>query len=91
MPDTDTRLAEKWHVEECCDELRDFCPCTVVTGEGDRLQYVADAPTPALAARIVSDHNEVLALREQLAERDEQLAGLLHGADADFDERAVPR
>lgn len=29
-------------------------------------------------------------LATTLAERDEQIAGLLHGADADFDEKAVP-
>ncbi|MCX5584224.1 hypothetical protein [Streptomyces erythrochromogenes] len=30
-------------------------------------------------------------LDEQLAERDEQIAGLLADADSDFDERVVPR
>ncbi|MEW1803267.1 hypothetical protein ACIGO7_35630 [Streptomyces virginiae] len=51
--------------------------------------------------RIVSDREawerwtkaaeaEVVRLRAVVAERDEQLASLLHGADADFDEKAVP-
>ncbi|MCX5176772.1 hypothetical protein [Streptomyces virginiae] len=66
MPDTDTRLAAVWHVEECSDEYRENCACIIATGTGDRIQYVADAETPQLAAQIVADHNEVIALREQL-------------------------
>jgi hypothetical protein len=37
-----------------------------------------------IAERLVEE------LAGMVAERDEQLAGLLHGADADFDEKAVP-
>lgn len=65
--DADTRLAAVWHVEECSDEYRENCACIIVTGDGDRIQYVADAEVPELAARIVADHNEVIALREQLS------------------------
>lgn len=65
--DADTRLAAPWRIEECSDEYRENCPCMIVTGDGDRIQYVADAETPELAARIVADHNEIAALREQLA------------------------
>lgn len=57
----------EWRAEECTDQYREFCRCLVVTGDGDRIQYVADAETPELAARIAADHNEVAALREQLA------------------------
>lgn len=64
--DADTRLAAVWRVEECTDEFRENCACVIVTGEGDRIQYAADAETPELAARIVADHNEIVALREQL-------------------------
>lgn len=64
--DADTRLAAVWHVEECSDEYRENCPCIIATGEGDRVRYAADAETPELAARIVADHNEIAALREQL-------------------------
>lgn len=63
----DDRLEAVWRVEECTDEYRENCPCMIVTGNGDRVQYAADAETPELAARIVADHNEVIALREQLA------------------------
>lgn len=62
----DTRLDAVWHVEECSDEHMDFCPCYVVTGDGDRVQYVADAETPELATRIVADHDEVTRLRAEL-------------------------
>lgn len=65
--DADPRLTAVWHVEECSDEHAEFCPCIIATGDGDRIQYIADAETPELAARIIADHNEVAALREQLA------------------------
>jgi hypothetical protein len=65
--DADPRLDAVWRVAECTDEYRENCACMIVTGEGDRIQYVADAETPELAARIVADHDEVVALREQLA------------------------
>lgn len=64
---SDMRISAEWRAEECTDQYREFCRCLVVTGDGDRIQYVAHAETPELAARIVADHNEVAALREQLA------------------------
>lgn len=63
----DARLDAVWHAEECSDEHMENCACIIATGNGDRIQYVADAETPELAARIVADHNEITALREQLA------------------------
>lgn len=63
----DDRLDAVWRAEECSDEHMENCPCIIATGDGDRIQYVADAETPELAARIVADHNEIAALREQLA------------------------
>jgi hypothetical protein len=57
---SDTRIAAKWRAEECTDEYQEFCRCLVVTGEGNRIQYVADAASPELAERIVADHNRGL-------------------------------
>lgn len=91
--DADTRLTAVWRVEECSDEYRENCACMIVTGEGDRIQYVADAETPELAAQIVADHNEIAALREQLAkvtafcaQRAEYVTNLrdYNGNDADY-------
>ncbi|MFC5802748.1 hypothetical protein [Streptomyces formicae] len=53
-----------WRAEECSDEYMENCPCIVVASEGDRVKYIADAETPELAARIVADHNQALALNE---------------------------
>ncbi|MFD6180117.1 hypothetical protein [Streptomyces goshikiensis] len=91
--DADSRLDAVWHVEECSDEDRKNCSCIVVTGEGDRIQFVADAETPELAARVAADHNEVVALREQLskvtafcAQRAEYVTNLRDcGPNADHD------
>ncbi|MFH9798039.1 hypothetical protein [Streptomyces virginiae] len=72
----DDRLDAAWHVEECSDEHMDNCPCIIATGDGDRIQYVADAETPELAARIVADHNEAAALRKQLETVNDEMTGL---------------
>ncbi|MET9467393.1 hypothetical protein ABZY44_21820 [Streptomyces sp. NPDC006544] len=64
--DADPRLTATWRVVECNDGFRENCPCMIVTGMGDDIQYVADTAIPEVAARIVADHNEVIALREQL-------------------------
>lgn len=84
---TDPRLAAVWRAEECCDELRDFCACTIVTGDGDRIQYVADAQTPELAAKIVADHNEVSELRKRVAQLEE--AAVCPSAAPAFGSRCV--
>lgn len=55
------RNAAPWRAEECSDEYMENCRCIVVAGEGDRIEYIADAETPELAARIVADHNQNLA------------------------------
>lgn len=67
LMDADPRLTAVWHVEECNDELAKFCACVVTMRINSRSQYVTSAETPELAARIAADHNEVIALREQLA------------------------
>lgn len=53
-----------WRAEECSDQYMDNCRCIVVAGEGDRIQYIADAETPELAARIVAEHNAMALARE---------------------------
>jgi hypothetical protein len=91
--DADPRLDAVWRVAECTDEYRENCACVIVTGDGDRIQYVADAETPELAARIAAGHNEVVALREQLtkaagycAQRAEYVTNLrdCRGGDHDY-------
>lgn len=52
--------AALWRAEECSDEYMENCACIVVAGEGDHVQYIADAETPELAALIVADHNRTL-------------------------------
>lgn len=66
--DADPRLFAVWHVEKCSDEYREHCACIIATGDGDRIQYVADAETPELAAQIAADHNEVAELRKRVAQ-----------------------
>ncbi|MGW6703552.1 hypothetical protein ACWGDE_01480 [Streptomyces sp. NPDC054956] len=89
--DADPRLDAVWHVEECSDEHAEFCPCIITTGEGNHVDYVADAETPELASRIAADHNEAADLRAQLAERDAQIAGLLADeVDLSDDQAGVP-
>lgn len=64
MRDTDL-LALPWRAEECTDEYRKYCPCLVVAGTGPAQHHiVADTDNPDTAARIVADHNAVLALNE---------------------------
>ncbi|MGW9371131.1 hypothetical protein ACWGVR_14110 [Streptomyces xanthophaeus] len=65
---SDTRIAAAWRAEECTDEYREFCRCIVVAGEGDRIQYVADAETPELAEQIAAEHNRVITLAQAAAE-----------------------
>lgn len=43
-----------------------------------------------LRSQLTTSERQARELDERLAERDEQIASLLHGADADFDEQAVP-
>lgn len=57
---SDMRISAEWRAEECTDQYQEFCRCLVVTGDGDRIQYVADAETSELAERIVADHNRGL-------------------------------
>ncbi|MER6488753.1 hypothetical protein ABT264_35055 [Streptomyces virginiae] len=65
---SDTRIAVPWRAEECSDEYRENCACIVVAGEGDRIEYIADAETPELAAQIAADHNRVMTLAQAAAE-----------------------
>jgi hypothetical protein len=64
----DLRIAVEWRAEECSDEYLENCRCIVVAGDGDRIQYIADAETPELAAQIVADHNRVMTLAQAAAE-----------------------
>lgn len=57
---SDTRISAEWRAEECTDQYMEFCRCLIVTGDGDRIQYVADAASPELAERIVAEHNRGL-------------------------------
>lgn len=65
MPDI--RIAAPWRAEECTDEYRENCRCIVVAHDGDRIQYIADAETPELAAQIVADHNGAVKTLAQAA------------------------
>ncbi|MFI8448193.1 hypothetical protein [Streptomyces erythrochromogenes] len=77
----DDRLDAAWHAEECSDEHMDNCPCIIATGASDRIQYVADAETPELAARIVADHNAIVDLRKRIEQADEEMTGLRNKLD----------
>ncbi|MFE3326828.1 hypothetical protein [Streptomyces sp. NPDC059176] len=65
MPEIDTtQTTAVWRAEECSDEYMDNCACIVATGEGNRIQYIADAETAELATQIVTEHNAIALARE---------------------------
>jgi hypothetical protein len=62
------RIAVKRRAEERSDEFMENCRCIVVAGGGNRIQHIADAGTPELAAHIVADRNRVMTLAQAAAE-----------------------